>query len=101
MTPRRGSPAERAALSRELSELLIELSIAVHRFAMYPPGHPSLAPAVDNVLGRLAEVFVDREQLSIGVAQKQLVIEGMATEARHPVLGGRSRTRGRGGARST
>jgi hypothetical protein len=29
---------KRATLSRELSELLIELSIAVHRQTMYPPG---------------------------------------------------------------
>ena len=79
--------AERAALSRELSELLVELSIAVHRFAMYPPGHPSLGPAVENVVGRLADVLVEREGLAIGVAQRQLVIEGVATDARHPVLG--------------
>lgn len=75
-----------AALSRELQEFLIELSIGVHRFAMYPPGHPSLTPAVDNVMGRLGAIFATRPMVSIGVAQQQLVIEGVATDPRHPVL---------------
>lgn len=77
---------ERAALSRELSEFLMELSIGVHRYAMYPPGHPSLAPVVENIVGRLSEIFEDRRTLSIGVAQTQLVIEGIATDQKHPVL---------------
>jgi hypothetical protein len=78
--------SKRAALSRELSEFLIELSIGVHRYAMYPQGHPSLAPVVENIVGRLGELFVDRHTLSIGVAQRQLLIEGVATDEKHPVL---------------
>ncbi len=34
--------AERVTLSRDLSEFLVELSIAVQKHAMYPGGHPSL-----------------------------------------------------------
>jgi urease accessory protein UreH len=41
---------------------------------------------VDRILGRLASVFVERRTLSIGVAQRQLVIEGVATDPTHPVL---------------
>ncbi len=78
--------SDRPALSRELSEFLVELSIGVHRYAMYPPGHPSLRPVVENIIGRLAEIFDMRRTLSIGVAQRQLVIEGVATDQRHPVL---------------
>ncbi len=63
--PAASGQEKQAALPRELSELLIELSIGVHRFAMYPPGHPSL---------------------SIGVAHRQLIIEGVATDSRPPVL---------------
>ncbi|MBW3534356.1 MAG: hypothetical protein KY453_03920 [Gemmatimonadetes bacterium] len=85
--PAAAARPERTALSRELSELLVELSIAVHRFAMYPSGHPSLAPAVDNVVGRLSDILVETDTLSIGVARKQLVIEGVATDPRHPVVG--------------
>jgi hypothetical protein len=77
---------KRAALSKELSEFLVELSIGVHRFAMYPPAHPSLSPVVENIVGRLAELFEDRRSLSIGVAQRQLVIEGIATDRRHALL---------------
>ncbi len=84
-TPANGQKQE-AALSRELSEFLLEFSIGVHRHAMYPPGHPSLLPAAENIIGRLSELFADRRSLSIGVAQDQLVIEGVATDSRHPVL---------------
>lgn len=76
----------RAALSRELSEFLIELSIGVHRHAMYPPAHPSLRPVVENIVRRLVDLVEHRRTLSIGVAQRQLVIEGIATDQRHPVL---------------
>ena len=75
-----------AALSKELSDFLLELSIGVHRYSMYPPGHPSLRPAAGNVLGRLGEILVDRRNLSIGVGQRQLVIDGVGTESKHPVL---------------
>ncbi len=77
---------KRAVLPRDLSEFLIELSIGVHRFAMYPADHPSLQPAVENVLEGLNELLQTRPVLSIGVTPSQLVIEGMATDERHPVL---------------
>lgn len=82
-----GAPTEeRAALTRDLSEFLIELSIALHRHAMYPEGHPSLAPAVTRVMDRLLPLLENRGALSLGVARNQLVIEGVATDAQHPVL---------------
>jgi hypothetical protein len=77
---------ERVALSQELSEFLIELSIALHRTSMYPWGHPSLERAANGVVGRLATLLADRPSISIGVAKKQLVIEGVATDPKHPVL---------------
>ena len=43
------SKLERASLSREFSDFLIELSIALHKHAMYPSGHPSLGPAAAGV----------------------------------------------------
>ena len=79
-------PHERATLSRELSEFLIELSIALHKHSMYPEGHPSLAPAAAGVLRRADALFRDRPSISLGVARNQLVIEGVATDPRHPVL---------------
>ncbi len=80
------APPERATLSRELSEFLIELSIALHKHAMYPQGHPSLGPAVARLVHRGETLLQDRPSISLGVARDQLVIEGVATEPRHPVL---------------
>jgi hypothetical protein len=76
----------KAALSRELRDFLIQLSIALHRYAMYPDGHPSLGPTVEHVLGILTELLAARENLSLGVARNQLVIEGVATDPKNPVL---------------
>jgi hypothetical protein len=81
------APLSRAALSRELSEFLIELSISLNKHAMYPDGHPSLFPAAMAVTQRAALLLDDRPSLSLGVARQQLVIEGVATEPKHPVLG--------------
>ena len=76
-----------ATLSRELADFLVELSITLNKHAIYPQHHPLLDVAVDGVANRLAALFVgDRESLSIGVARRQLIIEGVATDPLNPVL---------------
>jgi len=77
---------ERATLSRALADFLVELSIALHKHAMYPQGHPSLQPAVTALTRRAELLLEDRATLSLGVARHQLVIEGVATDPKHPVL---------------
>src|SRR5207249_12315058 len=77
---------EKAALSRELADFLIELSIALHKHAMYPEGHPSLAPAAAGLARRAERLFEDRTTLALGVARQQLVIEGVATDPKNPLL---------------
>ena len=77
---------ERLTLSQELSQFLLEFSIALSRMSMYPAGHPSLDWAASGVIGRLAALLADRTSISIGVARRQLVIEGVATDPTHPVL---------------
>src|SRR6266581_3412225 len=79
-------PSEKAALSRELADFLIELSIALHKHAMYPEGHPSLAPAAAGLARRAERLFEDRTTLALGVARQQLVIEGVATNPKNPLL---------------
>ena len=74
------------ALSRELADFLIELSIALHKNAIYPEGHPLLTGAVAGVLRRLAPLLRERGTLSLGVARHQLVIEGVATNESNPLL---------------
>ncbi len=76
----------RAAFSRELADFLIELSIALHKHAMYPEGHPSLKPAADGVAQRVGPLVAEHGSLSLGVARDQLVIEGVATDPKNPVL---------------
>ncbi|MGH7530878.1 MAG: hypothetical protein ACREMN_10895, partial [Gemmatimonadales bacterium] len=80
------APAERAALSRELAEFLIELSIALHKDSMYPEGHPSLEPAAVAVTRRASQLHEARATIGLGVARQQLVIEGVATDPKNPVL---------------
>jgi len=84
--PARPTAGQRAALSRELSDFLIEFSIALHKHSMYPGGHPTLGPASEGVARRLDGLLAERGSLSLGVARDQLVIEGVATDPRHPVL---------------
>ncbi len=73
-------------LSQELGAFLIQFSIALNRFGMYPDGHPSLEPTASRLLDQLVAIFQDRTTLSLGVAQNQLVIEGVATDPKNPVL---------------
>lgn len=75
-----------AVLSRELADFLVEFSIAMHKHAIYPPGHPLLDGAVDGVARKLWGLLADRPALSIGVARRQLIIEGVATDPDHPLL---------------
>ena len=77
---------ERTTLTRDLSEFLTELSIAVRRYAIYPEDHPSLGPAAASVGTRLTRLLQSRPRMSLGVAERQLVIEGVATDSKHPVL---------------
>ena len=84
--PERAAQPERAVLSRDLADLLVELSIALHKHAMYPSDHPSLPPAAEAVVSRCERLLTDRSTVSLGVARHQLVIEGVATDPKHPVL---------------
>ena len=53
---------------------------------MYPAGHPSQERSASGVMQRLEALLSERASISIGVARRQLVIEGVATDPRHPVL---------------
>lgn len=76
-----------ATLSRDLADFLVELSITLNKHAIYPSSHPLLDLAVDGVANRVGLLFVgERESLSIGVARRQLIIEGVATDPLNPVL---------------
>ena len=76
----------KAALSRELSDFLVELSIAMQKHAIYPGGHPLLDAAIDGVMRKIALLLGHRDSLSIGIARRQLIIEGVGTDPNHPLL---------------
>src|SRR4051812_16337245 len=82
----RSAGAETATLPKELADFLMDLAVALHKHAIYPPGHPLLDQAVDSVHVALARLLADRPALSIGVARRQLIIEGVATDSDHPLL---------------
>ena len=71
---------------RELSQFLMDMSIALHRRAMYPPGHPALLPALDRLARRAEGLFESRPRFAIGIAPDQLVIDGVATDLKQPLL---------------
>ncbi len=73
-------------LPRDLSDFVIELSIALHKHGMYPAGHPSLGVARATVARRLDALLRERGTLALGVARHQLIIEGLATDSRNPLL---------------
>lgn len=81
-------PSHRATqiLSRELATFLVEFSIALHKNQMYPPGHPHLNTAMVGFSDRIHALLAGRPSLNIGVARKQLVIEGVATDPENPLL---------------
>src|SRR5262245_53306153 len=78
--------AERVVLSHELSAFLVEFSIALHKHAIYPSGHPSLAPAAARVTERAERLLEGRPTLAFGVARYQLISDGVATDPHQPVL---------------
>ncbi len=79
-------PEGRKVLSREVSVFLVQLSIALHKKAAYPAGHPQLTSSVEALHLRLVALLEDRPAVSLGVARTQLVIEGAATDPNNPVL---------------
>ena len=77
---------EATTLSKELADFLIELSIGLHKNAIYPPGHPLLENTSAELQRRLDALLKERQALSLGVARHQLIIEGVATDEHNPVL---------------
>ena len=86
IAPVRVCGAPRRVATDPRGDFLVQLSIAMHKHAIYPPTHPMLSGAVDGVIARLSEMFGTRPTLSLGVARNQLVIEGIATDPDNPLL---------------
>jgi hypothetical protein len=75
-----------ATLARDLSDFLVEFSIVLHKRALYPNGHPHLQDSAVRFVNRLESLLEHREELMIGVARHQLIVSGVATDARNALL---------------
>jgi hypothetical protein len=73
-------------LPQDHADLLLELAVAVHKNAIYPGTHPLLVASVDSLARRLGTFLERTPTLSIGIARRQLIIEGVATDEEHPIL---------------
>ncbi|MGH7515897.1 MAG: hypothetical protein ACREOC_00290 [Gemmatimonadales bacterium] len=73
-------------MDRALTAFLVQLSIALHKSAAYPPRHPLAVGAVGGALGALAERLREHSPLTLGIARAHILVDGTATDAAHPVL---------------
>ena len=64
---------------------MVELSVALHKYSMYPDGHPLLESAVSGLTRRLTVALVERQMIAIAVARNHLVVDGVATDPAHIV----------------
>ena len=64
---RPSTSGESATLSRDLTDFLIELSIGLHKNAIYPPGHPRLEHTSSEIKRRLDVLMKEREALSLSL----------------------------------
>ncbi|CAN5705218.1 hypothetical protein BH23GEM11_BH23GEM11_17200 [soil metagenome] len=81
-----GRAGEAPEVPRPVSELLRGFAMALHRFAMYPTGHPSLVPVAERMLLQLADVLARRPALTLGIASRQILVDGAMTPEDHPVM---------------
>lgn len=80
------APGRVATLARDLADFLVEFSIVLHKRSLYPPGHPYLQESAERFVTCLESLLERREGLSIGVARRQLIIGGVATDSRNALL---------------
>jgi hypothetical protein len=86
-SPSNPVPRERVTLARDLSDLLVEFSLALGHQSSYPEGHPLLVIASERLTHALAGVLAQRSTLTLGVARRQFIIDGVATDPGNGLLG--------------
>lgn len=68
-----------------MADLMVELSVALHKYSMYPDGHPLLESAVVGLTRRLTLALSERQMIAIAVARNHLVVDGVPTDPAHNV----------------
>ncbi len=78
---------ERVSLPRDISDLLVEFSLALGHQSAYPEAHPVLVAAAERLTHALGGVLAQRSTLSLGIAKRQFVIDGVTTDPGNGLLG--------------
>jgi hypothetical protein len=68
-----------------MADLMVELSVALHKYSMYPDGHPLLESAVLGLTRKLTLALSERQMIAIAVARNHLVVDGVPTDPAHNV----------------
>ncbi len=77
---------ERVALARDIADLLMEFSLALGHQSAYPQDHPMLRSAAERLSHTVGAVLAGRESLTLGIAKRQFIINGVATDPRSEFL---------------
>lgn len=62
------------------ADLLVELALAAHRFAMYPADHPSLETAAESTVRSAARVLGERGSVVIGAREGVLRVDSIPVD---------------------
>lgn len=76
----------RTTLPRELHDFIVEMAIAVHKRSIYPATHPILHGAIEAVQAKASNLLGASGEVSIGIADRQLIVDGHASGEDHPLL---------------
>jgi HEAT repeat protein len=77
---------------RDLVAALVELHQTGRKLLLYPPTHALIPKAIDNVIKRFNGLWTDRQDLTITVGAKHLLIGGEPLDPQNPVLAELTRT---------
>ncbi len=78
--------SQRALLSREAADFLLALGGTLHRWTMYPDGHPARISAVDDLHERVTLLLLEQPAITLGVTPTQLLVDGQPTDVGNSFL---------------
>lgn len=81
-SPQYSTGADAGGADGELKELLIRLSVALGRRRAYTAAHPMVRRSEQEVLDALRTLLASRPTLTLGVARKELLLDGETVEGR-------------------
>ena len=80
------APADLSPATDAINTFLIRVSVALHKHATYPPGHPALVSANSALAASTEALFTERAALGIGVARRSLLVDGVPTDSTNAVV---------------